>query len=384
MANTFLTPQAIAAETLVRLDDSLAATQLFHRDFEPEFNGVTKVGDTIKVKRPPVVQATEFVYADGIQIQDINVSYENLTIEKHFDVSHKITTRQLPMELNDFTNDVILPAVTALSEKVEAYIQSKYVDIYNVIGQPGAPPDTLGKLMQIGANLTNWKVPLTGRIGLVDPFTAAGLGSSGDLMRADAIADGGTAIREAEIGKKGGINWYTSRMVNMHNAGTISNGAGRTAKMAATPAGSTSTTLSDTALTGTLVVGDVFTIAGVNDTRGRPLNFVVNVAAAAGSNAIAVSFKPALPIAVVANSVITVLPSHVANLVGHPFGLTYAMVTPDLPLNTGQQAASLNFRGLGIRVVYGYDMTKKDNIISFDTMVGAKAIQPELLARLLG
>lgn len=385
MANELLTPDAIAAETLVRLDDNLAATQLFHRDFEPEFNGGVKVGDTIKIRKPVVVEAKEFDRNVGIEIQDVKVSTVDLTIDKHFDVSYSITTKELTMDLNDFANEFVIPAVVAISEKVEAYVQSKYVEVPNAVGTPGSPPDSLADLMQIGAYLTHWKVPLSNRIGLVDPFTAAALGSSGDLMRADAIADAGRALREAEIGRKGGINWYTSRLVNQHTAGTLSNGTIHGGKLKANALkGAEAFTITDTTLTGTVVKGDVFTIAGVNDFKNKPIWFTATATATAGTNEVAVQFYPPLPKAVSANAIVTIAGDHTANLVGHPFGLTYAMVTPELPMNTGQRAASLNYRGLGIRVVYGYDMNKKDNIISFDTMCGAKVIQPELLARLFG
>ena len=151
MPNTYLSPEAIAAETLVRLDDNLAATQLFYRDFEPEFNGAVKIGDTIKIKKPVVVEAKEFDRNVGIEIQDVNVTSVDLTIEKHFDVSYSITTKELTLDLNDFAQDFILPAVVAISEKVEGYIQSKYVEIPNVVGTAGNPPDSLAELM-LGAN----------------------------------------------------------------------------------------------------------------------------------------------------------------------------------------------------------------------------------------
>jgi len=44
-------------------------------------------------------------------------------------------------------------------------------------------------------------------------------------------------------------------------------------------------------------------------------------------------------------------------------------------------AAALNWNGLSIRVVRGYDINSKKNIISFDTLVGAKVTDPRLLVR---
>ena len=49
MTNTLLTPNIIAKEALIVLENNLVLGNLVHRDFSDEF---TKVGDTITVRKP--------------------------------------------------------------------------------------------------------------------------------------------------------------------------------------------------------------------------------------------------------------------------------------------------------------------------------------------
>lgn len=56
-----------------------------------------------------------------------------------------------------------------------------------------------------------------------------------------------------------------------------------------------------------------------------------------------------------------------------------ALVTrvPALPMGkTSEQAATVNYKGLGLRVVKSYDIDKKQDVISIDTLYGIKSLRP--------
>lgn len=57
MANTFLTPDIIAKEALMVLENNLVMAGLVHRDYSPEF---AKVGDTITIRKPAKFIAKNF------------------------------------------------------------------------------------------------------------------------------------------------------------------------------------------------------------------------------------------------------------------------------------------------------------------------------------
>lgn len=375
-----LTAKAIANESLVQLMINLAATSVFYRGLEPELAGTPRTGGTIAIRRPAVFTAQEF--ETDIVEQSADEGSVDLTIEKMFDVSVPITSKELTFSLVDFTTQIITPAMISIAEKFERYILSKTVQVAQVVGQVSNPIDTLPELMNVGATLTNWKIPLANRVGVIGPFQAASIKGNADLIRADARADQGVGIREAYLGRTAGINWFESQATYKHVAGTLSNGSAKTAKANATAQGATTMTLTDTTLTGTVVAGDVFSIAGMVDEEGIPFYSRVTTAATASGNSIAITFEPALPAAVSLNAVVTFLPTHKAGLVGNPNGLAWACVPPALPMGT-EKSAVATYKGLGIRVTMGYNQQKKKDVISFDTFAAASVIDPRLLARYL-
>lgn len=377
-----LTATAIANEALVQLMINLAATSVFYRGFEPVIATTPRTGGTIGIRRPAVFTAQNFSDTNAIVEQSADEGEVELTIEEHFDVSVPITARDLTFTLVDFSAQIVGPAMRAIAEAFERYILSKGEGVYNTIGSVGSPVNSLAQLQANVANLTNWLVPMSGRVGIISPFQAADLKGVSDLVRADARGDQGQAIRDALLGRTAGVDWYESQATYKHVSGTLSNGTIMGAKVGAMAKGATVMALSDTVLTGTLVYGDVFTIAGCIDDEGRSYHFMVtDTLDTAATNAIAaVNFKPALPVAVAANAYATFQPTHKIGLVGHPHGLAWACVPPALPMGT-PKAAVASFNGLGIRVVMGYNQTAKKDVISFDTFGAAAVIQPELLAR---
>ena len=80
---------------------------------------------------------------------------------------------------------------------------------------------------------------------------------------------------------------------------------------------------------------------------------------------------------------ITIVGSHSANLAFHPNAFALAVVPLELPRGT-DKASYINYQGMGIRVVFGYDNNSKKDTISFDVLCGAKCIDPRLAVRVLG
>ncbi len=59
----------------------------------------------------------------------------------------------------------------------------------------------------------------------------------------------------------------------------------------------------------------------------------------------------------------------------------FALVTRNLEIPNGAtKAAIVNYDGFGLRVVYDYDVTKKQNIISIDMLCGVKTLDASLAA----
>ena len=134
-----------------------------------------------------------------------------------------------------------------------------------------------------------------------------------------------------------------------------------------------------TTLTGTLVAGDLFTVAG--DTQQYVVTGGPHTAAA---NAIAgVTFEPGAKIAWADNAQITFVVNHVANVAFHRNAIALVVAPLEMPDGAAKSMVMGN-RGLGIRYVSDYSIDSKADTISLDVLVGSRAIDPRLAVRVLG
>lgn len=380
MANTLLTPDIIAREALMVLENNLVAANLVHRDYEQEFAGA-KVGDTITIRKPPAFTVNEFT--STISPQDITESSVALTMNKHFDISVNLTAKELTLDLDRFSEKIIAPAMLSLAERIDRLVYEQYTSIYQAVGTAGSPPDSLAKFAAVDERLNDYKIPLAGRSMILNPKGKATALGVADLVRADARGDEGTAMREASLGRIMGMNSFMAQAVQRHTAGTV-NKTGSTIN-GAVAAGAASMVLAGAGNAKTVKKGDVFTVAGVLDEQGHSVSFVVTAAVTSdGAGAVTVAFAPAAPTGGFGNTAaVTFMDTHAANLSGNMKGIALAVVPLELPMGN-PIAAHVSNRGLSVRVVQGYNMSTKTDTISFDMLCAAKVIDPSLLVRVLG
>ena len=162
-----------------------------------------------------------------------------------------------------------------------------------------------------------------------------------------------------------------SQAVKTHKKGTLS---ADVKPKAAVSAGATSVALAATAVTGTLVKGDVLTILG--DT------YVVKNTATAESYEITVDIYPALKKDIKTSTAVTVAGDHTANLAFNPNA--FAFVTRPLTAPAGVESYVTSYNGISLRVVRGYNMQYKKEMLSMDILYGYKTMYEELAVRVLG
>ncbi len=368
MANVILTPSVIAREALMILESSMVFGNLVFRGHQDEFTGA-KVGDTVTVRGPATFTANEFT-GSAVTVQDIAESSVPLVIEKHFDTTVSLTSRERTLSLDQFSARVLQPAMLSIAEAVDGYIASKYFEVYNTVGTAGTPPASLANVADIDKVMNDGKVPQQNRRIVVNPKAKAALYGIANFADADKRGEVG-AVRDASFGSRFmGFDWYMNQNVKAHTKGTgagylVNNGAGLAI-------GATTATV-DTG-TGTILKGDIVTFAGHTQT------YTVTSALAANN----FSFSPGLKATVADNAAIT-LPTatHDANLAFHPNAIALAVVPLEIP-EGAKKAEVVSFRGLGLRYVSSYDISLKKDIISLDVLVGAKVIDPRLIWRVLG
>jgi len=367
-----LTPSIIARESLMILSNNTVVASLVFRGDNADFNSGYAVGDTITIRKPAQFVLNEF--GGSISTQTVNENSVSLTLEKHFDMSIELTTKELTLELSDFSKQVIEPAMVTFAEGIDSYLYSKYVQISDVNGD--GTLSTVADLAEVDRALMVKKVPLSGRVGFLSPLTKSRFLSIDNLNRLDTRGEAGLAgLRDAALGRVMNIDWYGAQAVPSHTPGVPGGTPTATGAL-----GATTVTVASGGAAGTFKAGDIITFAGHATTYAVVSNVTLS---GAGGGSVAIS--PALTVAIT-SAAVTVKGAHAANIVGHPRGLSFVSVPLALPMDTAgaNMAAALNWNGLSIRVVRAYDITSKKNIISFDTLVGAKVTDPRMLVRFDG
>lgn len=374
MANTLLTPSVIAREALATLYNQTVMLGLVYTDYSNEF---AKVGDTITVRKPATFTARDFG-ADGnaIVIQNAVETGIPVVMNKHYDVSFEITSKELTLSIQDFSAQFIKPAMEAISQKVDQLLFTLVDDVYNTVGTAGVTPSTVGTITAARMALNRKNVPFSDRYLLLDPT------AENAMLQLEAFTNvqwspksNADAINEAALGRKFGFDVLASNGVPVHSNGTIAH-TGTFAINGAVTAAATTAALDGTTVTGTWTKGSLFTVAG--DTQV----YTLTADATAAANAITINFSPGSA-GWADNAVVTRIANHTESVAFHK--TAFAFVSRSLALPMGAASAEIvNYKGLGLRVVKDYNPTNKKDVISIDMLCGVKTIDPERAVRILG
>ncbi len=370
MANSFISIKDFARAALPRLIDHLVFPNLIHKDYSDDF--AARRGDTIQVRKPVVLEARDFDPAQGVSTQDIVENTVDVTLDKIATVDVGIEAIQGAANIDDLTRVFIDPAAAALAQKINADGLRLYQDVASSVGVAGQTPSSLSAFADARKQLNLQKAPVSGRVAVWDPEADAAFTALDPIVHAEK--SGSTqALREGSIGRVMGMEHYMSQAVCRHETGITD---ARNVKVSgAVTAGSHTLSLTGESLTGKLLKGDLIKI------DGHTYTVLKDTAAASGSALQNVSVSPALP-ALSAQTPVTLIGSHTANLAFHP--MAFAFVTRPLTAPGGVESYVTHYQGISLRVVRGYDMQHKREMLSMDVLYGFKTLYPELAVRVLG
>lgn len=361
MGNTILTPDIIAKEALMQLESNLVMAGLVHRDYSKEF---VNVGDTITIKKPAKFVAKNFL--GQTEDQELSEGKTTVKMDRYRDITVPITSKEMTLDISDFSEQVVKPAMSAIAEAVDSDILA--VGIQNA-GNKVAISSTpeIKDLANIGKALDKKKAPRDSLRNLVLGVDA--LYKYNTLTEfTDLSASGSSeALRDAIIGKAYTMNTYMSQNVpasSAETAGTIT-----ALKVTGTKGGQELAATNVTPATGKFAVGDKIIINGYIYTVSKA------VTATSGSATVKVDEKLVETI----STAVDAMPITKEHSLGfHRNGL--ALVTRELELPAGAGKASIaSANGLSVRVVYGYDQDTKTDRISFDIIYGVKDLNDDLL-----
>lgn len=366
MANNFIKPSVVANEALMVLENNLVMAGLVHRDYSKEF---VKVGDTVTIRKPAKFVAKNFT--GSISAQDATEDSTTVKLDRHRDVSVNVSSKELTLDIKEFSKQIITPAIQAIAQAVDSDIMAVGIEKAGKTVTATANPTNLADIANIGKNLDLKAVPVQNRRLVLNPTHKYRYALTDNLSKV-SYAGGSAALRDAELGRLYTMDTYMSQNAPDTFASTA--GTATTYKVSATAGASVVALSSVSAATGTVKNGDGFII------DGYLYRFVADGTAASGAvTTIAID----QPIHKTFTNESVVLINSTNSLGFHRNGL--ALVTRQLELPMGAaKAAVASANGLAVRVVYGYDLTTKTDTVSFDVLYGIKELDTNMLVKLVG
>lgn len=401
MANTILNSSVIAKESLRILENQLVFARGVNRQYEKEFEAERKVGDTINVRKRSKYTVRSGATASVQNHEEVNVP---VVVDSQKGVDVEFTSKELAMNLDDFSKQVLQPQIAALANQVDLDGLMLYKKVANAVGTPGSTPTAIKTYATASAKLDDEACPSDdNRSVIINPMAQVEIIDSlkGLFQSSSQIKE---QYERGKMGMAAGFDWSMSQNIPVHTIGALGgtplvNGAGQTGSTLVTDGWSNS-------ITGILKQGDVFYIAGVyavnpqsRQTTGQLRQFVVTSDVASnGSGQASIGIFPAI-VATGAKQTVTAVPADNAAITvlgaantQSPTNLAYhkdafTLVTVDLPLPKGMDMASRASSaqaGLSIRFVRGYDILNDKFISRLDVLYGWAAIYPELACRIQG
>lgn len=385
MANIFEKPDIVANEALALLMSNMVATKLYSRRYESDLNSTSKVGDTIRLRRRGAGVVDEY-NGSTVTVRDINETKINLTLEKHYDATIKVTAKEQTLDIKDFSSQVLAPRMVEMAEQIDTYALSKVKDIPNVIDNVnnagasiGALPNDLAGYAKIDRVMNDLKIPARDRFMLTSTELREVMLSIDSFVEADK-SGADNALRSAEIGPIMGLRSFMGQNfpTTTHTTGTGFDGAVN----GAVAAGATSFAFDGmTTAAGTLLAGDIVEIAGYGN-----VTVAANVTASSGAGTITV-VEP-FRAAVADNATFTVTDNATGDVSNtweshgaafHPDCLAFVAVPLDLP----RSAAAADYaqdpgNNVAVRMVFDYDRDLKADVLSIDCLVGSAMIDGRL------
>lgn len=367
---TYITPQIVAKESLMALENNLVLAGLVHRAYSSEFQ---KVGSTVTIRKPTTFSST--AVGSTVSMNTVTESSVNVVLDQHLDISFQVTSVDLSLRVKDFREQLIEPAMRAHAQKIDTLIAALQVDVAGFATVSGTA--AASNLTEIRKVLNVNKAPMSERYGVLHPATEAQFLSLDAFLHADkkGSTDG---LREAHMGRVLGFDWYMDQ-----NMETFTTGRGSTATVAMKGSGvaaATACTIDLIDSASALKLGDRFTVGS------EPNEWFVITGGTAGAAVLATfTFAPASKSPWADNATITFIGEDggdYTNMVFHKnaFALVSAPLEPPIG---GPDYAIENLNGLSVRVVFDYTTMTKTNLCSIDLLCGVKTLDRNLAAVLL-
>jgi hypothetical protein len=396
MANTILTPQMITREALRVLHQKLNFVGNINRQYDDSFAKTgAKIGDTMKIRLP-----NQYTVRTGktLSAQDTTENQVPLTVGTQKGVDVNFSSAELTLNLDDFSQRILEPAMAVLAANIESDAMSMFLDVYNNV-------NNIGSAIALRQILTGRKV-LNDNLAPMDNNRAALLNTQDNVDLVDTLKglfqDGNEVAkqyREGKMGRSAGFDFYENTLIPTQTTGTSAASTGYTVNGAVTANGSTTVTLASG--TTTFKKGDIITFAGCNrvhpETKadtGVLQQFVVTADYAGGAGTISISpavytsggmqnvTASGIPNSAAVSKIGGASAVYKPSVVFHQDAFAFA--TADLIMPKGVDFAAREvYDGISMRIVRAYDINNDNLPCRIDVLYGYKTIRPQLACRIL-
>ena len=307
MANNILTITQITREALRVLHQKCNFIGNVNRQYDSQFaQDGAKIGTTLNIRMPPKYSVRTGATYSG---QDHVERSTPLTVSSQYGVDISFTTAELTMDLNEFSDNILDPAMAQLAAKIEGdALAVAYKRVFNYTNATTNGLITYKRFQQNGKFMTNELAPKSQRSAILTPDSVVefndavkGLFQSSENIRRQ--------YREGEMGRTGGFTVYENTLLPVHTTGTLA-GSPLTVGASLGVGTTVNSWVSQTALQvdgatsgTTLKAGDIITLSGVYSVhpetkanQGYLQRFVVqsDVTLTTAATAYTVTVKPGL------------------------------------------------------------------------------------------
>lgn len=396
MANSILTINMITREAVELWKNTNAFIQNIDKQYDDQFaKHGAKIGTSLRIRLP-----NDFTVTTGPALSVQSTAEQSTTLvlatQKHVDVA--FSTQERTMSLDDYSERILAPMVNNLAGAVAADVISgteagtcnlvANVDSGNNVQNPNS-----GTYLQAGAVLDLNSAPTGGRKVVNDPITEARVVNSLSGLF-NPQADISRQYKTGMMYQALKFDWMSDQTVIKHTTGTFSAGG------ALSSGGQTGLSITVSGITGTLTVGDIVTIDGVNavnritkQSTGQLRQFVVTAPVVNGGTTISV--YPAIIGAIGGNQVqyqtVDVSPINGAqvrlvlnassitrkNVAYAPQAITMATADLEMPERGVVESARDTFDGVSMRMLSSYIPGTDQIVTRLDVLYGYLFIRPE-------
>ncbi len=366
---TTVIPQ-ILAQGLLALREQCVMPRLVNSDYSVE---AARKGSTIDVPIPSAITAVAVSPSNTPPVTaDIQPTEVQIPLDQWYEAPFFLDDKDLMEAMNGTIPMQASEAIKALANQVNGHILEQYKGVYGFAGTAGSSPfatDT-SDATNLRKTLNKQLAPLGDRRCVLDPDAEANALN----LRAFQDVNFGGIPGSPEMATKMGFNWYMDQLMPTHTKGT-ENGA------YVVTAGAKAEGLKALPVetgTGTILEGDIFTIAGHDQT------YVVTADSAGGSVTLAI--EPGLQQALSGGEALTFKASHVVNLGFHRDAFAFATrpledtVADGLGSMVMSQVDPVSQLTLRLEVTREHKRTR----YSYDILWGSKLVRAELASRLAG